>query len=61
MRLERNKDRLSTYHHVLGWVHLKSGQLDQAQAQFEAALAVNPGLQGAKDGLDALRTTRSRS
>ncbi len=60
LRLEKNKDRLGTYHHVLGWVYLKSDLLDLAQPEFEAALALNPGFQGAKDGLEALRAARSR-
>lgn len=61
IRLEHNRDRLSTYQHVLGWVYLKSDQLDAAQAQFQAALAVNPQLDGARDGLEAVKIARSRS
>ena len=58
--MEQNHDRLSTYHHVLGWVYLKSDRFDEAQGQFEAALKLTPQLDGARDGLEAVKAARSR-
>ena len=59
VRLERNRDRLSTYRHVLGWVYLKLEMLDQAQTEFDAALALNPQFEGAKEGLATVKALRT--
>ncbi|MBI4213478.1 MAG: tetratricopeptide repeat protein [Chloroflexi bacterium] len=59
VRLERNKDRLSTYRHVLGWVYLRSDLLDEAQVEFEGALTLNPQFEGARDGLAAVFQKRT--
>ena len=40
--------RKAQYLHALGWINLKSGNRDQARQDFTQALALDPGLQGAK-------------
>ena len=55
IQLEKNSDRLSSYHHVLGWVYLGLGQVDQSERQFQAALDINPKLEGAQQGMAAAR------
>jgi len=52
--LETQPLRKAQYLHALGWINLKSGNRDQARQDFTQALALDPGLQGAKDGLQAL-------
>jgi tetratricopeptide (TPR) repeat protein len=58
IQLEKNADRLTTYHHVLGWVYLGLSRIDQAESEFQAALAVNPKMEGAQQGLAAVRAAR---
>ncbi len=58
MELERNQLRLSSYRHVLGWTYLRSGEIDRAEAEFESALTLNPGLDGARQGLEAIAVAR---
>jgi Flp pilus assembly protein TadD len=52
--LEPQPLRKAQYLHALGWINLKSGNRDQARQDFTQALALDPGLQGARDGLQAL-------
>jgi Flp pilus assembly protein TadD len=58
VELERNPARLSSYHHVLGWTYLRNGALDASETQFREALALNPSLAGAVQGLEAIATLR---
>jgi superkiller protein 3 len=51
VELERDKPRLAQYRHALGWIYLNLKQPAKARPQFEQALALNPELEGAKDGL----------
>ena len=60
-QLERTSERLSTYRHVLGWTSLRLGNLDRAEEEFQAALALNPALDGAQQGLDAVALARQQA
>jgi tetratricopeptide (TPR) repeat protein len=56
--LDRDGGRVAQYRHALGWIYLASHRPNDAREQFTRALELNPGLQGAKDGLDVLRGRR---
>ena len=52
--LETQPLRKAQYLHVLGWINLKAGNKSEARQDFTQALALDPSLQGARDGLQAL-------
>ncbi len=52
--LEKDPLKVAQYRHALGWIHLGAGRYAEARAQFSKALELDPGLQGAKEGLQAL-------
>ncbi len=54
VELERNPARNASYRHALGWIYLANKQNPEAREQFTKALELNPGLQGARDGLAQL-------
>lgn len=57
-QLERRDLPLSSYRHVLGWTYLRVGQIESAEREFQQALALNPDLEGAREGLDVVRVMR---
>jgi tetratricopeptide (TPR) repeat protein len=63
VELEKDPTRSSSYRLALGWIYLNAKQYDKAKDEFTKALEANPGLAGAKEGLQELgaRTTASSS
>jgi Tfp pilus assembly protein PilF len=59
IEIERGAARRSAYQNVLGWTLLNSGALDRAEASFQAALTLDPDLDGARQGLAAVSAARS--
>lgn len=60
-QIERDPLRLSSYRHVLGWTYLRMGSLDSSEKEFHQALALNPDLAGARQGLAAIATLRGEA
>ncbi|HYU18022.1 MAG TPA: tetratricopeptide repeat protein [Chloroflexota bacterium] len=56
--LDRDPGRVAQYRHALGWIFLNGKRMAEAREQFTRALELNPGLQGAKDGLALLQNKR---
>ncbi len=54
IELEKDPSRNAAYRHALGWIYLNTKQLDRARQQFTKALEQSPGLEGAKEGIQAL-------
>lgn len=52
--LEKDPVRNAEYRHALGWIYLNAKQYTQAKDQFTRALAENPDLEGAKEGLQVI-------
>jgi len=52
--LEKDPLKVAQYRHALGWIHLRAGRYAEARVQFSKALELDPSLQGAKEGLQAL-------
>ena len=50
-----NEPSLAAAHWRLGMIHEKRGQRDAARGEYQAALALDPKLQGAKDALAKLK------
>jgi tetratricopeptide (TPR) repeat protein len=57
--LEKDPGRNAEYRHALGWIYLNSKQYAQAKDQFTRALAENPDLDGAKEGLQVIAANAS--
>src|ERR1051326_3634940 len=57
--LEKDPTRNAEYRHALGWIYLNAKQYPQAKEQFTRALAENPDLAGAKEGLQVLADRKS--
>ena len=55
--LEKDPGRNAEYRHALGWIYLNARQYTQAKEQFTRALAENPDLEGAKEGLKELASS----
>lgn len=60
IELDHDHGRLAQYRHALGWIYLSSKRPAEARDQFTRALELNPGLQGARDGLALLQTPAPR-
>jgi tetratricopeptide (TPR) repeat protein len=52
--LEKDPGRNAEYRHALGWIYLNAKKYPQAKDQFTRALAENPDLEGAKEGLQVI-------
>jgi tetratricopeptide (TPR) repeat protein len=59
IQIERSPARLSAYQHVLGWTYFNNGALDRAEAAFQQALTIDPDLDGARQGLEAVAAARA--
>jgi tetratricopeptide (TPR) repeat protein len=55
IELDRDGSRVAQYRHALGWIYVTARRTAEAREQFTRALTLNPGLQGAKDGLALLQ------
>lgn len=55
IEFDRDAGRVAQYRHALGWIFVSSKRTAEAREQFTRALELNPGLQGAKDGLSLLQ------
>jgi tetratricopeptide (TPR) repeat protein len=55
IELDRDAGRVAQYRHALGWIYVTSKRPAEAREQFTRALELNPGLQGARDGLALLQ------
>jgi tetratricopeptide (TPR) repeat protein len=51
VEMEKSPGRKAQYLHALGWISLKGGNPAAARDLFKQALALDPTLQGARDGL----------
>ena len=60
VELEKDPIRNATYRHALGWIYVNAKQYDKAKAEFTTALAENPDLEGAKEGLQVVATSSTR-
>jgi tetratricopeptide (TPR) repeat protein len=60
VELEKDAVKNSTYRHALGWIYLNTKQYARAKQEFTKALEENPGLDGAREGLQVLEKTPAR-
>ena len=61
IELDRDGARLAQYRHALGWIYVAARRTADAREQFTRALALNPGLQGARDGLAVLQQGQAQA
>jgi len=52
--LEKDPSKNAEYRHALGWIYINTKQYAKAKEEFDQALAENPDLQGARDGLQVV-------
>lgn len=57
--LDRDGARIAQYRHALGWIYLNTQRTTEARDQFQQALLLNPGLEGAREGLTLLQEQAS--
>jgi len=57
---EKSPSKVASYRHALGWSFLSEKRYQEASDEFTKALQLDPKLQGAQDGLEAVKKAEAQ-